>query len=105
MVLGKVGAGKTSLLLSLLGETAPVNTTTSFTAISGSGGGSMRVRRGSGIALLTQDAWVLSATLQDNILFGMDLDTVVYSRVIEACCLGADFAIIPDGDQVHIHEN
>lgn len=60
VVLGKVGCGKTSLLLSILSETACAQPDR------------VSVRRGSGIALLTQDSWVLSSTLRENILFGMD---------------------------------
>jgi hypothetical protein len=41
-----------------------------------------------------------NVTLQENILFGKLLNNQIYRRVIEACALRADIAILPGGDQV-----
>jgi hypothetical protein len=41
-----------------------------------------------------------NVTLQENILFGKLLNNQIYKRVIEACALRPDIAILPGGDQV-----
>ncbi len=41
-----------------------------------------------------------NVTLQENILFGKLLNNQIYERVIEACALRPDLAILPGGDQV-----
>merc|ERR1719318_928733 len=58
-VVGCVGAGKSSLLSSLLGE---------LSLLSG------EVRVGPSRALVTQQAWIQNMTLRDNILFGSVFD-------------------------------
>ena len=42
--------------------------------------------RGS-VAYANQESWVYSATLRDNILFGLPYSAAWYSTVIEACAL------------------
>ena len=39
------------------------------------------------MAYASQEAWVFSATLRDNILFGLPYDPKKYDAVIEACAL------------------
>jgi ATP-binding cassette subfamily C (CFTR/MRP) protein 1 len=99
VVLGRVGCGKSSLLLSLLGETWH-------------SAGTMRMVRPPGDAdtatvvapVLTQECWLLSGTLRANILFGAKFDEAAYRAVVVACCLVPDFAAIPDGDQAFVGE-
>ena len=75
-LVGTVGAGKTSLLSALLGE---------MTKVDG------RVSVNGTIAYVPQTAWILNATLKQNILFGKELDQKLYDEVIEACALRPDF--------------
>ena len=39
------------------------------------------------VGYASQEAWVFSATLRDNILFGLPYDLDKYNTVIEACAL------------------
>lgn len=45
------------------------------------------------IAYVPQTAWVLNATLKQNILFGKDFHEQLYHVVIEACALKPDFGM------------
>ena len=40
----------------------------------------------------------MGATIRDNILFGLKYEPDFYQRVLEACALPADLAILSDGD-------
>lgn len=88
-VTGSVGSGKTSLLLSLLGE---------LTVYIG------QVTNCGRIAYVAQQPWVFSGSEQDNILFGQLLDMRRYNMVIEACALLKDIQAFPDGDATMIGE-
>jgi ATP-binding cassette subfamily C (CFTR/MRP) protein 4 len=71
-VVGPVGVGKSSLLQCLLGELQPLKGAVS---IEGK------------VSYASQDAWVFSATLRENILFGQPYKPAWYNSVIEACAL------------------
>ncbi|RHY80157.1 hypothetical protein DYB26_003389, partial [Aphanomyces astaci] len=89
IVVGPVGSGKSSLISALLGE---------IHQVSGS-----RLVNGR-VAYVNQEAWIQHATLKDNILFTSAFDDVKYDRVVAACQLKADLAVLPDGDQTEIGE-
>jgi len=94
-VIGKVGAGKTTLLYSLMAELEKT-------------GGKLRIDSGicaKGFAYVGQDCWIKAGTIQENILFGADLNEELYARVVEACALTADLNILPAGDQTYVGEN
>jgi len=88
-VAGPVGSGKTSLLCSILGD-VPRN-------------GGRVVIRGS-IAYCAQEPWIQNASLRDNVLFGQPYDAHFYARVLSACALEADLAILAHGDSTEIGE-
>ncbi|PWN29615.1 hypothetical protein BDZ90DRAFT_230483 [Jaminaea rosea] len=88
-VLGKVGDGKSSLLSAILGEMYRSD-------------GQCYVRGRT--AYFTQGGWAMGATIRDNILFGLRYEEEFYQRVIKACALEPDFAIMQDGDQTEIGE-
>ncbi|KAG1269716.1 hypothetical protein G6F68_000016 [Rhizopus microsporus] len=88
-VVGRVGAGKSSLISALLGDTIKV-------------GGEV-ILRGS-VAYVPQQPWVMNATLRENIVFGHRWDPEFYERVIEACSLKTDISILSAGDQTEIGE-
>ena len=71
-VVGPVGVGKSSLLQCLLGELKPLE-------------GGVKVM--GKVSYASQDAWVFSATLRENILFGQPYEPAWYDTVIEACGL------------------
>lgn len=88
-VVGTVGAGKSSLVHAMLGE---------MEKLSG------RVNINGRLAYVPQQAWIQNCTLKDNILFGKKYDEAVYNRVIEACALKPDLAMLPGGDATEIGE-
>jgi ABC-type sulfate/molybdate transport systems ATPase subunit len=53
-------------------------------------------------AYVPQDAWIINATVRDNILFGKPFDEQLYRRVLSASALETDLKIMPAGDQTEI---
>uniref|UniRef100_A0A0G4F3W1 Uncharacterized protein n=1 Tax=Chromera velia CCMP2878 TaxID=1169474 RepID=A0A0G4F3W1_9ALVE len=88
-VLGRVGSGKTSLLLSILGELHKE-------------GGSLNAERE--VALVPQEAWILNDSVRENVLFGTPMETERYVEVLKACQLLRDLDQLQDGDMTVIGE-
>uniref|UniRef100_A0A3B3IJ80 Multidrug resistance-associated protein 1 n=1 Tax=Oryzias latipes TaxID=8090 RepID=A0A3B3IJ80_ORYLA len=88
-VVGHVGSGKSSLLSALLGEMDKME-------------GSVSVK--GSVAYVPQQAWILNATLKNNIVFGQKRKEAWYHRVVEACALHQDLEILPAGDETEIGE-
>ncbi|XP_035533961.1 multidrug resistance-associated protein 4-like [Morone saxatilis] len=82
-VIGPVGAGKSSLLSSILGELPTEK-------------GVLKVK--GQLTYAAQQPWVFPGTIRSNILFGKELNTQKYERVIRACALKRDMELLPDGD-------
>ena len=98
-VVGPVGSGKSSLLLALLGELHPVPPAAASDARL-----APRRRLVGRCAYAPQEAWVLNATLRDNILLRRGVDEKRYSDVLDACCLRPDLATLPAGDGTEVGE-
>lgn len=97
-VTGKVGTGKSSLLLGLLGEMNTVSGTVTLNpALSDVS------RRG--IGFVAQEPFIQNATIRDNILFGTSMDEDYYQSVLAACALDRDIAQLSGGDMTEIGEN
>ncbi len=52
-------------------------------------------------------AWIVNASLKDNITFGTDVGAAVdadvtYRQVLDACALTSDLLVLPQGDQTPI---
>ncbi|KAG0267469.1 Multidrug resistance-associated protein 1 [Linnemannia exigua] len=88
-VVGRIGQGKSSLLNAILGEMYTLQ-----------GRVSVRGR----IAYVPQHAWILNASVMDNILFGQPYDDQRYQQILYSAGLGPDLAILPAGDQTEIGE-
>ncbi|KJA15567.1 hypothetical protein HYPSUDRAFT_48272 [Hypholoma sublateritium FD-334 SS-4] len=88
-ILGRVGAGKTSLLSAIIGE---MTRKEGELTVSGT------------IAYAPQSPWILSATVRENILFSHEYDETFYSLVIEGCALAQDLALLPNGDLTEVGE-
>lgn len=88
-VVGRVGAGKSSFLQSILGDLWKVK-------------GSAEVR--GTVAYASQQTWILNATVKENIIFGYRYDSEFYEKTIKACALLDDFAQLPDGDETVVGE-
>lgn len=83
-VIGPNGSGKTSFLQSILGEMILSEGTC---AVNGS------------VAYCSQDPWIMSGDLQDNIVFNSTrgFDPARYIEAVRACGLDRDFATLPGG--------
>ncbi|KAH7052510.1 hypothetical protein BKA57DRAFT_533718 [Linnemannia elongata] len=88
-IVGRVGQGKTSLLSALIGDMYKRQ-------------GSVRIR--GQVTYAAQQAWILNATLKDNITFGQEFDQKKYDHVIYVSGLLPDIAMLPAGDQTEIGE-
>ncbi|XP_029302444.1 multidrug resistance-associated protein 4-like isoform X2 [Cottoperca gobio] len=82
-VIGPVGAGKSSLLSTILGE-LPYEK------------GVLKVK--GQLTYAAQQPWVFPGTIRSNILFGKELNSQKYERVLRACALKRDLELLPDGD-------
>uniref|UniRef100_A0A914P004 ABC transporter domain-containing protein n=1 Tax=Panagrolaimus davidi TaxID=227884 RepID=A0A914P004_9BILA len=74
-IVGKVGAGKSSLLSAFLGEMEKIC-------------GNVSVR--GQIAYVPQQAWIQNMSLRDNICFGQPYNKILFNKIIEACVLRPD---------------
>ncbi|XP_075623995.1 multidrug resistance-associated protein 1 isoform X1 [Balearica regulorum gibbericeps] len=88
-VVGQVGAGKSSLLSALLGE---LEKTDGCVTMKGAA------------AYVPQQAWIQNASVEDNILFGKEMDEAWFNRVIDACALQPDLESFPAGRKSEIGE-
>lgn len=88
-ITGPVSAGKTSLLLSLTRE---------LPGVSG------QLTTASNPSYASQEPWIFSGTLRENILFGTPLNTTRYWDVINVCCLREDIEMFVEGDLTLIGE-
>ena len=86
-ITGSVGSGKTSLLMTFLGE-LPV--------FSG------QVTCIGKMAYVSQTPWVYSGTVRENIVFGLPFIEEKYNKIVEVCDLGKDITSFPKGDQTEI---
>uniref|UniRef100_A0A674EH88 Cystic fibrosis transmembrane conductance regulator n=1 Tax=Salmo trutta TaxID=8032 RepID=A0A674EH88_SALTR len=82
-VIGPVGAGKSSLLSTILGELPHDK-------------GVLKVK--GQLTYASQQPWVFPGTIRSNILFGKELHPQKYEKVLRACALKRDMELLPDGD-------
>ena len=90
VVRGKVGAGKSSLLLAAMNE------------MELHGGDLSRPDEPVGYA--QQLPWLQSQTIRENIVFHQRFDAERYRQVLHACALVPDLAMFPDGDLTKLEE-
>ncbi|KAM3696211.1 hypothetical protein ACJW30_06G022900 [Castanea mollissima] len=88
-VCGTVGSGKSSLLSCILGEVPKISGTVKLCGTK---------------AYVAQSPWIQSGKIEENILFGMEMERNKYEKVLEACSLKKDLEILPFGDQTVIGE-
>ncbi|KAK4146291.1 uncharacterized protein C8A04DRAFT_9904 [Dichotomopilus funicola] len=88
-VVGRVGAGKSSLLQSVLGDLWKTQ-------------GQVQVH--GTVAYVSQSPWIMNATVRENIVFGYRYDSTFYEKTVKACALLDDFAQLPDGDETVVGE-
>ncbi|XP_030242954.1 probable multidrug resistance-associated protein lethal(2)03659, partial [Drosophila navojoa] len=88
-VIGPVGASKSSLIQSILGE---------LPAEKGS------VKINGRFSYAAQEPWLFTGTVRENILFGLALDKHRYRTVVKKCALERDFELLPQGDKTIVGE-
>ena len=93
VLVGEVGCGKSSLLQLLLGEMGV-----------SSGPSSVAVRREGGVGYVPQSAWIVNASVRENIVLGRPADEAWYDEVVRCCALGPDLAAFAQGDATEIGE-
>lgn len=101
MIVGRVGSGKSSLLMTLLNE-LPIQS------------GSIRIN--GTLSYASQEPWLFSGTIRENITIawhrqaGRDYRHLPaplerrYQEVLRICCLNRDIAIMPYGDLTNVGE-
>ncbi|KAG8803549.1 hypothetical protein FRC16_004675 [Serendipita sp. 398] len=111
LICGKLGSGKTLLLLALLGEAdiltgqlicprSPPDAVAEFMQISEDDEWIVPNM----CAYVPQVAWLQNASIKENILFNLPFNEERYQATLEACALVADLAILEDGDDSEIGE-
>eukprot|EP00050_Salpingoeca_kvevrii_P019960 m.92564 g.92564 ORF g.92564 m.92564 type:complete len:1403 (-) comp8653_c0_seq4:26-4234(-) len=88
-IVGPVGAGKSTLLNCLLGELQP---TSGSCAVSGK------------VAYASQESWILSCSVKDNILFGAPYEEAWFEQVLDACALRQDIESFAHGIETLVGE-
>ncbi|KAI3847319.1 hypothetical protein MKW98_022452 [Papaver atlanticum] len=88
-ICGSVGSGKSSILCSILGEIPRIS------------GSRIKVY---GSKAYAQSAWIQTGTVQDNVLFGKQMDKVFYKDVLDGCALDKDIEMCDNGDLTVIGE-
>jgi len=90
-VIGRVGSGKSSLLLALLGE--PTLTK-----------GTLAIDGSIPIAYVPQQPWIINASVRDNVLMGSVYEKSRYDAVMSACALDSDLKRMQHGDATELGE-
>ncbi|RVX14876.1 ABC transporter C family member 3 [Vitis vinifera] len=88
-VCGTVGSGKSSLLSCILGEVPKISGVLKLCGTK---------------AYVAQSPWIQSGKIEENILFGKEMDRERYERVLDACSLKKDLEVLSFGDQTAIGE-
>ncbi|OXB81816.1 UNVERIFIED_CONTAM: hypothetical protein H355_015013 [Colinus virginianus] len=88
-IVGQVGAGKSSLLSALLGDLEKMDGCVTMKGT---------------VAYVPQQSWIQNASVEDNILFGKEMDETWFSSVVDACALQPDLESFPAGQKSEIGE-
>ena len=81
IVIGSVGSGKTALFLGILKE---------LCILDGS------IAKHGDIAYVSEEPWIISGTIKENILMGADYKEDWYNKVIKSCSLERDFDLFKE---------
>lgn len=91
IIIGPVASGKTTLLKALLGETPSSKGIVHVSTLD--------------FSFCDQTPWLLSQTVQKNVIGFARLNPEWYNAVINACALDEDISSFPQGDQTMIGSN
>ncbi|CAL7941694.1 unnamed protein product [Xylocopa violacea] len=107
LLVGPVGSGKSSILQLLLNE-LPLgagNLSLYYNTCQGIGQDKVVDTSNFQISYASQEAWLFSGTIRENILFGQPYDKDRYMAVTKACALIKDFQQFPYGDMSNVGES
>ncbi|RMD44291.1 hypothetical protein DV735_g885, partial [Chaetothyriales sp. CBS 134920] len=111
VISGPTGSGKSLLLSSIIGEAEVLEGTVSVPEAPREAEryDSKATARDwiipSSIAYVAQIPWIENATIRDNILFGLPLDSDRYKEIIRVCALEKDLEMLEDGEETDIGAN
>ncbi|XP_074124309.1 cystic fibrosis transmembrane conductance regulator [Sminthopsis crassicaudata] len=88
-VAGSTGAGKTSLLMMIMGELEPSEG---------------KIKHSGRISFCSQFSWIMPGTIKENIIFGVSYDEYRYRSVIKACQLEEDISKFAEKDNTVLGE-
>ena len=88
-LVGAVGSGKTSLLMTLTGEMPETSGALRYTG---------------NIAFVEQEPTIFAGTFRENVCFGKPYEEEFYKTVVKACNLESDLKLFPQGDLSEIGE-
>ncbi|XP_062957104.1 cystic fibrosis transmembrane conductance regulator [Cynocephalus volans] len=88
-VSGSTGAGKTSLLMMIMGELEPSEG---------------KIKHSGRISFCSQFSWIMPGTIKENIIFGVSYDEYRYRSVIKACQLEEDISKFAEKDNTILGE-
>lgn len=88
-IIGPVGSGKSSLLQAILGELAIESGSVDINGV---------------ISYASQEPWLFSASVRQNILFGEEMDRYRYQKVIKRCALERDLELFTSRDKTIVGE-
>lgn len=88
-IIGPVGSGKSSLVQSILGELRPESGT---------------IKVNGTFSYASQEPWLFTGTVRQNILFGQPMNRRRYQQVVKKCALERDFELLPYGDKTIVGE-
>lgn len=91
VISGPVASGKSMILKALLGEVDVLE--------------GKITRHNGAVGYCSQQPWLQSMTIKENIIFTSQYDESRYQKTISACALTQDFANFKDGDASAIGEN
>lgn len=54
------------------------------------------------VAYAAQSAWILNATVRENVLFGRPYDKRKFKDVLQVCALDKDLLLLPGGAECEV---
>ncbi|PIL23137.1 ATP-binding cassette transporter [Ganoderma sinense ZZ0214-1] len=112
LICGKLGSGKSLLLLALLGEAdllsgqlfCPRSPPDIIARFAGEQAMEEEWVVQGACGYVPQTAWLRNASIRDNVLFDLPYVEERYQKTLEVCALLSDLEILEDGDQSEIGE-
>ena len=89
VIVGRVGSGKSSILMSIMGELPIV-----------SGDLTLHGR----VSYASQEPWIFAGTIEENILFGAAYEEKRFNEVVQVCALFRDIELLPNGKETLVGE-